>query len=292
MPLWGNQDLSSNTPKTMQLATFNANQANGPALWHNTTPNSFNKGMIEGLYGVTEGMLGVTDPGAGTKATKSPGWILVKQGTGSVANVVLTSNVVGSYIITNGGATYSNLDVFVIEETHAINAVANLITNSTGGVTSLNFTANGLNFSNIGSLGFVVANSSDQTTSNTSNGTGLVVTVGLVNVVGPTGNGFSNTELFVVSNGSSNAVGNLVTTNTGAISTINFSSIGSGFVNLSSVVVSFANSSDITTTNTANGTFANYTLNLGGRAGRISAENLVVLSSMTSTSSTGLFPNT
>ena len=38
---------------------------------------------------------------------------------------------------------------------------------------------------------FVVANSYDQTTSNTSNGTGLVVTVGLVNVVSPIGCGLA-----------------------------------------------------------------------------------------------------
>ena len=295
MPLWGNQDLASNTPKTMQLATstIGGSKANGSALWHNTTPSTFTNGMVEGLYGVTPGMLNVTDPGAGTKVTKSPGWVLVKQGTGPVNNVILYSNTIGNAVITAGGAGYTNTDLILVRETNAVEATANVSTNSTGGIVALAFSYKGLNFANVSALTVYAANSSNQTSlTNTSVGTGATFTFTLANTVGVTGNGYSNTDNFYFSNGAINAVANVFTNGNGAITNLVFSNMGSGFINVTVTEVSQANSSSLAGTNTSLGTGATFTLNLGGRAGRVSGENLVVLPSMTSTYSTALFPNT
>ena len=198
MNRWGNQDLASNTSKQYALTTFNQGNtsiANGAALWHNTTPSAFTNGQVVGLYGVTNTMLGVADKSTAGKGTPSPGWVLVKQGTGPVNGVSASP----------GGVGYSNTDVLTISGNNCVNATFHPVTNATGGIVS--FTTNNAGF------------------------------------------GFPNTAYATVA--MANSLGG--------------ASAGSG---------------------------ATITFTLGGRAGRVKTEVLVVTPSMTSACSSALFPNT
>jgi hypothetical protein len=170
---WGNTDLVSNTSKQYALTTFNqgaAGIANGSALWQNTTPGAFTNGQVVSLYGVTKTMLGVSDKTTAGKATSSPGWVLVKQGTGGVATAVVNAP---------GGAPgniYSNTDYAVISATGAVSANVSVKTNATGNLASASITTPGFGFPNtsVTTTTFYAANGA------ASNGTGgsLTITIG------------------------------------------------------------------------------------------------------------------
>lgn len=91
------------------------------------------------------------------------------------------------------------------------------------------------------------------------------------------GANWANGNIVTVSNGITNAVGTVVTNNTGNVSSITITSGGSGFVNASAAVVAFSNSTGGTT---GNGQGASVTLTFGGRAGRVQTETLVAMGSL------------
>jgi len=165
---WGNTDLASNTSGQYALATFNkgaAGIANGAALWQNTTPSAFTNGQVVGLYGVTKTHLGVSDKSTVGKATSSPGWVLVKQGTGPVKSAVVNAP----------GTTYSNTDYAVISATGATSANLSVNTNAGGNLASVGILSGGFGFANVASLTttFYAANGA------ASNGSGGSLTITL-----------------------------------------------------------------------------------------------------------------
>jgi hypothetical protein len=97
----------------------------------------------------------------------------------------------------------------------------------------------------------------------------------------PGGTGYSNTNLVRVSNGTSNASATITTNTTGGITAFAITTPGTGFINVAASVVAITNA---TGGGTGVGTGANVTIqigpryswSLGGRAGRVELENLVV----------------
>lgn len=102
-------------------------------------------------------------------------------------------------------------------------------------------------------------------------GTGYVDSVAVA--VG--GTGYSNSDKIVISGGTSNASGTLVTNSTGGVVSAALSDGGAGFVSTTSVSVTNS------TGGTSAGSNAVITAALGGRAGRTSMETLVAMGTIT-----------
>jgi len=132
MPLWGNEDTANNAPKYQVLPL---NTANGETMFNNTSVDAFVTGEVDGVFAVD-----VTEAGLNT-GVAHPGWVVVKQGTGPV----------NGFAIANGGTGYANADVLTVSG-GTINAVANLTTNSTGGIINVTFSNFGSGFTNTASL--------------------------------------------------------------------------------------------------------------------------------------------
>lgn len=90
------------------------------------------------------------------------------------------------------------------------------------------------------------------------------------------GTGYANTDLIKVSGGSSNAAGTLTTNSTGGILTVTLGFGGGGFVNVSSSTIAVTNA----TGGASAGSGATLTFTLGGRAGRVTYENIIAMGSM------------
>ena len=205
---WGNTDLASNTSGQFAITTFNkptvnpsgvatAGVANAGGLYHNSTPSAFTNGQVVGLYGVTKTMLGVTDLTNAGEATKAPGWVLVRRGSGPIKTVAV--NAPGG----SPGNLYTNTDYAVISSTGAtVNASYNVTTTASGNLASLAVNNAGFGFTNTSTLttNFYAANGA------ASNGTGGTLTITLggragrvqseVLVVTPTMQSASSTVLF------------------------------------------------------------------------------------------------
>jgi hypothetical protein len=148
MSSWGNQDQANNAPKEKNIISNSS--ARGNVVFANTTVGAFASNTSIGLYGVN---VNTAVSNAGKMA--GPGWVLEKRYTGPIS----------SFSITNAGSTYTNSDVVTVSG-GKVNATANVVTNGTGNVVSLSFTANGGGFVN---------NSVATLSVNTSGGTGLTV---------------------------------------------------------------------------------------------------------------------
>ena len=100
------------------------------------------------------------------------GNILILQNSNANSSVQFTSNGIGGYIVSAGGTGYNNSDyISVSGGGSSINAVANIVTNTSGGIVSTNVSNSGLHFTSNGTLR--IANS----TGGTSNGSGANVVV-------------------------------------------------------------------------------------------------------------------
>lgn len=93
--------------------------------------------------------------------------------------------------------------------------------------------------------------------------------------VAAAGTSFTNAMSIVVSGGTTNAVGNVVTNATGNVASIALTAQGAGFINLANTTVAVLNS---TGGSTGIGTGATLTPVLGGKAGRVTRECLVAMS--------------
>lgn len=90
------------------------------------------------------------------------------------------------------------------------------------------------------------------------------------------GTGYANSDLVRVSGGAVNASATLTTNSTGGLATLTITNYGSGFVNTSATTVAVTNS----TGGASLGSTATFTYTLGGRAGRVTYENIVAMGSM------------
>jgi hypothetical protein len=154
MPLWGNNDATSNSCLFIG-AYFNKapNTANRDALFGNTSVNAFISGKTVGQFGVSTAEIANT--GGESKKIAHPGWNLRTVGSGSITGIVITA----------GGTGYANSNLLRVTATNGVNASATLTTNATGGITTLTIT-------NTGS-GFVSVNPAVAVTNSTGGATGI-----------------------------------------------------------------------------------------------------------------------
>lgn len=126
MPLWGNADAANNAPKYTVEA---ASGTRGNTAYGNTTVGAFVGGATVGVFGVNPAEAAVN------KDVVHPGWVVVKQGTGFVSSLAIVT----------GGTGYSNSDLVRVSG-GTLNASATLVTNSTGGITSVSLGSKGGGF--------------------------------------------------------------------------------------------------------------------------------------------------
>lgn len=122
-------------------------------------------------------------------------------------------------------------------------------------------------------------------------GTGGVVTI----AKNAGGTGYVNNQVVTLSNGSVNATATLTTNSTGGVTAVTLTSNGSGFANTGHIRIQVANTtaaSNATNGNTSAGSSLTLTITLGGRAGRVSREQLVALTAYPNTDAAddGQFP--
>jgi hypothetical protein len=189
MPLWGNVDAANNAPKNKSIATGSSVVGRGNTLFANTTIGAFITHEQIGLFGTS-----VAEANA-LGYSLSPGWTLVRKGTGPIVTITPAANTVG----------YSNSDVVLITspETGG-NAHATISTNSTGGAVVLNISTPGFGFVSVNATANVsITNSTGGTATGNSTVTGFSAVAGghagrsfretLAVVKGMSGNGSSTT---------------------------------------------------------------------------------------------------
>jgi hypothetical protein len=105
--------------------------------------------------------------------------------TNSNSTVRFVNNAIESVTITDGGTSYNNSDILYVRGWEEINieleggyiAAANLVTNSSGGITAVYFSNVGAGFVNTDAMVTILSNSSSgNSTGNTSAGSGAVLT--------------------------------------------------------------------------------------------------------------------
>jgi hypothetical protein len=162
-------EILSNTQIRLSEAVHFSNNS---AKFFKSPVGTIRRSDSKKLRGVNQGILVVSD----SNANDSVNFV-----SGAVANVVIAV----------GGSGYHNSEViyvFGFEEDNdkfegGYLAVANLVTNSSGGITAVHFSNVGAYFMNSASIGYVIANSSTGFTgSNTANGSSadLTLTFGTV----------------------------------------------------------------------------------------------------------------
>jgi hypothetical protein len=260
MPLWGNTANSSGlgAPKWNSWAESNALGVN---LYANTTEGAFSNNAVVGVYGAD-----IANTQA-LAAISAPGWVQAVHLTGYIASLALSNN----------GLTFANGESVLLSG-GSLNATANAITNSSGGLV-------GFTMGNIGS-GYTNAASVTSAFQRQKHLNNLNITAG--------GTGYGNSDYIVVSNSGATGLitGNAtVTTNsTGGLLTTTLTNVGlfgnavtNAQVLITVLAANGAASNGSTATFTANlttSTNGGVTPVFGGNAGRIRYETLAELSSI------------
>ena len=165
----------------------------------------------------------ITNSGAGF----SPSTLFIYAANSSGGNTRYFNNTsIRSISVVNGGYTgfCSNSDVMTISN-GAINASANIVSNTVGGLSTINLTVSGLGFANHASLVMKLTNA--------TGGDIRYFNDYIVNSysISDGGSGYNNTDVVVISStGSINATANIVTSTTGTISAIQFNNRGKGIL--------------------------------------------------------------
>ena len=295
MPLWGNKDQANNSP-IYAPAQFNQtpNTANRDALFGNTTANAVGSGEYVSVVGVSASEIqftgangtvyavNVTNPGTGFTAVATvafagggvanaaptlnaaatatmkvlsatvghggnnyaPGDIL-SPANGATATVNATINVTSTEIraatVNAAGSGYSNGNVILIATGTGTQANATVTTNGTGNVTSVSLVNNGVYTVNPTLSGVATSNV-------TGNGTGLtlnlvtkIFTVAVVN-----GGSYSVLPNPLTNHPVTNVTGTGVSANltlTIGLDAISVTNVGAGYVTAPTVTVTGAGAS-------------------------------------------------
>lgn len=143
MSLWGNTATANAAPKYKVLDT---SAARGNTMYANTFLDAFIPGAVAGVW--------PANPQAASNNNfqiTHAGWIAVRQGTGPLASIALTTP----------GSGYSNTDVVKVtsyDPAHNTVATASITTNGSGVIQTVTFLTAGSGF--VGSETATVANSS------------------------------------------------------------------------------------------------------------------------------------
>ena len=279
MALWGKLDRANNAPTGQGWVSETNAYCN--ALFGNVTSSSFNNNQVFGVFGVDQTEAGVKARGV------TPGWNLVRTGTGPVTGVSVTNVGVafatGETIKVSNGS--SNGILTITANGFAGNSTSNAVA---GNISSIAITSGGAGF--VTNTGVVFAFNRE------------VHLAGLT--VAGTASGYANTDTIRVYGNATvaattNATATFVTNSTGGFVTANVTigNIGlfaNGFSNTAAantanvrIVVVASNGSNSAgtgatiTANVVPSTSGNVTITtLGGRSGRTLYENLVVVRSM------------
>lgn len=267
MPLWTKVDSAAGAPKWKSIATGSSTANRGNTLFANTTPSAFINNATVGVFGANTSEA-VAFPGNGT-----PGWLKTTVGTGPVLTLSVT-----------GGAEFVNGATITISNGSS-NGVAVLTTNGTGNLVSASVTNGGSGFVN----NSVVATAFTRekyanAIAGTFDGAGTV--------------GYVNNNIVTISNATVNATATISTNATGGTLTFTFTNKGvfSNSITNTQVVFTISQGTGATLGNTAVGIFTGANLFsstggtisdvvVGGRAGRVQREPLVVFKGMTGTGS-------
>jgi hypothetical protein len=279
MALWGKLDRANNAP--FGQGWVGETNALCNVVFGNTTSSSFVNNQVFGIFGVDQTEAGVKARGV------TPGWNLVRTGTGPVTGVSVTSVGVafatGETIKVSNGS--SNGTLTITANGFAGNSTSNAVA---GNISSVAITSGGAGF--VTNTGVVFGFNRE------------VHLVGLTST--GTASGYANTDTIRVFGNATvaattNATATFVTNSTGGFVTANITitNIGlfaNGFANTAAastanvrIVVVASNGSNSAgtgatiTANVVPSTSGNVTITtLGGRSGRILYENLVVVRSM------------
>lgn len=174
MPLWGLTDAAANSVKyatelvrSGPVGNNNANKAaNNTALYGaGGVVGAYNPGMLVTQVAVT------AQEYANASGPEKPyvthlGWNMRYLGTGPVASIAASV----------GGTGYSNTDLVRVSGNNTVNATGTLVTNSTGGITSMTLTNPGAGFLAVSRSTMAVTNSTAGATA--GSGATLVFTLG------------------------------------------------------------------------------------------------------------------
>ena len=267
MALWGKLDRANNAP--FGQGWVGETNAFCNALFSNTTSSSFVNNQVFGVFGVDQTEAGVKGRGV------TPGWNLVRTGTGPVTGVSVTANVgvafaTGETIrVSNGSA---NGTLTITANGFAGNSTSNVVA---GNISSVAVTSGGAGF--VTNTGVVVGFNRERHLS-------TIVYTG-------TATGYSNTDTIRVANATTNATATVSTNSTGGTLTFTITNLGI-FANtiannqlvVAALAANGANSAGSGATITATvvpSTSGSVTITtLGGRSGRILYENLAVVRTM------------
>jgi hypothetical protein len=144
MPLWGNTDVASASPKYgTELLSGGpvgsgnvAKAANNTALYGSAAVGTFVPGKAVGQFSVSAAAMANT--GGEAKKVTHAGWTVRTAGTGPVANVAPTA----------AGTGYSNTDLVRVSG-GTTNASFAVLTNGAGGILSLSPVVTGAGFTNV-----------------------------------------------------------------------------------------------------------------------------------------------
>ena len=267
MALWGKLDHANNAP--FGQGWVGETNAFCNALFSNTTSSSFVNNQVFGVFGVDQTEAGVKGRGV------TPGWNLVRTGTGPVTGVSVTANVgvafaTGETIrVSNGSA---NGTLTITANGFAGNSTSNVVA---GNISSVAVTSGGAGF--VTNTGVVVGFNRERHLS-------TIVYTG-------TATGYSNTDTIRVANATTNATATVSTNSTGGTLAFTITNLGI-FANtiannqlvVAALAANGANSAGSGATITATvvpSTSGSVTITtLGGRSGRILYENLAVVRTM------------
>ena len=267
MALWGKLDSANNAP--FGQGWVGETNAFCNALFSNTTSSSFVNNQVFGVFGVDQTEAGVKGRGV------TPGWNLVRTGTGPVTGVSVTANVgvafaTGETIrVSNGSA---NGTLTITANGFAGNSTSNVVA---GNISSVAVTSGGAGF--VTNTGVVVGFNRERHLS-------TIVYTG-------TATGYSNTDTIRVANATTNATATVSTNSTGGTLAFTITNLGI-FANtiannqlvVAALAANGANSAGSGATITATvvpSTSGSVTITtLGGRSGRILYENLAVVRTM------------
>jgi len=163
MPLWGNIDAANNAPKWKNITVGSSTHTTGNVVYANTTVGAFQPNVAEGVFGVDVAEAHTLSP-----KSIGPGWVLTKQGTGSIVGVTVPAETL----------SYNNTDVIRVTSTQAGgNAVVNFSTNATGGILTTTITTPGSGFLTVNNT-ITVTNATGGTATGNATATGFVATAG------------------------------------------------------------------------------------------------------------------
>ena len=266
MALWGKLDRANNAP--FGQGWVGETNAFCNALFSNTTSSSFVNNQVFGIFGVDQTEAGVKARGV------TPGWNLVRTGTGPVTGTSVTNVGVafatGETIKVSNGS--SNGTLTITANGFAGNSTSNAVA---GNISSVAVTSGGAGF--VTNTGVVVGFNRERHLS-------TIVYTG-------TATGYSNTDTIRVANATTNATATVSTNSTGGTLTFTITNLGI-FANtiannqlvVAALAANGANSAGSGATITATvvpSTSGSVTITtLGGRSGRILYENLAVVRTM------------